>query len=143
MFTVSGQHAYAHGKYPYPMRKSIGERIRELRLAEGWSQGELARRIQVSRPTVTQWENGVTKNLRGENLNAVARAFGISVDELLSGQTHSVVREKQEDYEVGAQSPEEAILLAKYRHLHPDDRARIQKIIAALDAEADGDVDNG
>lgn len=33
-----------------------GEKIRSLRKMHGWSQGELAGRIGVSRQTVSKWE---------------------------------------------------------------------------------------
>lgn len=125
------------------MQINVGERIRELRVAAGWSQAELAKKISVTRPTVTQWENGSTKNVRDENLVALARVFGISVDELLTGETLLAVREGKPNYGVGAETKEEEVLLTKFRHLNPDDRARIQTIIAALDAEASSDVGRG
>ena len=35
-----------------------GWRIRAHRIMRGWSQGDLARRLGVSRPAVAQWESG-------------------------------------------------------------------------------------
>lgn len=37
---------------------SIGEKIRDLRIAQDWSQQELADKLQVSRNTIFQWETG-------------------------------------------------------------------------------------
>lgn len=34
-----------------------GKRLRFLRLAKGWKQEELARRVHTSQPAVSQWEN--------------------------------------------------------------------------------------
>lgn len=34
-----------------------GKRLRFLRLAKGWKQGDLARRVHTSQPAVSQWEN--------------------------------------------------------------------------------------
>ena len=140
MFTSQCQHAYQIGKYTYHMRKRIGERIKELRESRGWSQAQLARKIHVSRPTVTQWESGSTENVRGENLIALARVFGITIDELLTGEPPYHIAESSAHYESGTASKEEEALLAKYRHLNSDDRARVQKIIAALDAETQNGV---
>lgn len=36
----------------------MNNRLKELRLARGWSQGDLADRLQVSRQTVNAIENG-------------------------------------------------------------------------------------
>lgn len=36
----------------------MNNRVRELRLARGWSQGELATRLSVSRQSVNAVENG-------------------------------------------------------------------------------------
>ena len=41
------------------MAETLGNRLREAREAAGWTQGELAERIGVSRKTVNTVENGV------------------------------------------------------------------------------------
>ena len=35
----------------------LGNQIKELRLAFGWTQVELARRLYISKQTVSNWEN--------------------------------------------------------------------------------------
>jgi transcriptional regulator with XRE-family HTH domain len=42
----------------------MGKRIATLRESRTWSQGELARRVGVSRATVNQWESGRIKDIR-------------------------------------------------------------------------------
>lgn len=56
---------YAHGEavYAVPM-ETMGERIRTLRQARGWSQGQLADRVGVTTGAVSHWENGATKNIK-------------------------------------------------------------------------------
>lgn len=137
MFTSDCQHVYSASKYPYRMRKPISERIKELREQKGLTQGELARRLRISRPAISSWESGKTKNLREDNLLAIAREFGITVDELLTGKAADGVNESPAAYRCGAQSRQEEILLEKYRHLSPADQGRLQAIIDALDAEVD------
>lgn len=112
----------------------LGERIRQLREANGWSQGFLARKIGVSRPSVTQWESGDTKNLKHKNLIALSKAFSISLEQLLTGKNHHHVAEEQAPYNAGL-TEEERILLEKYRALANGDRRKAQAIINAFDAE--------
>ena len=59
------------------------EKLQELRKQKGLTQEELAKRLYVSRTAVSKWESG-----RGypnlESLQAIAKAFSVTVDELLS-----------------------------------------------------------
>jgi len=60
---------------------TLGERIRELRQAQGLSQEALAAHLGLSRQAISKWE----KNLSypdTENLLALADLFGVSSDEL-------------------------------------------------------------
>ena len=60
------------------------EKLLQLRKQKGLTQEELARELFVSRAAVSKWESG-----RGypsiDSLRAIGAFFGISVDELLSG----------------------------------------------------------
>ena len=60
----------------------LSKRINELRTALGWSQVELARRLQISKQTVSNWEND---NIQPsvDMLLRLARVFGVSTDYLL------------------------------------------------------------
>lgn len=55
--------------------------IRELRLAKGWTQDKLARETGVQLATVSSWETG-RKQPSGLNLQALARALGVSADDI-------------------------------------------------------------
>ncbi|MBQ5825050.1 MAG: helix-turn-helix transcriptional regulator [Clostridia bacterium] len=63
----------------------FNEKIQELRKQKGLTQEELAELLFVSRTAVSKWESG-----RGypniESLKALAKFFGVTVDELLSGE---------------------------------------------------------
>jgi len=61
---------------------TLGERIKNLRVANNMSQNDLAMRIDVSRQAVTKWENGGGLP-EIDNLIALADVFGISVDYLV------------------------------------------------------------
>ncbi len=56
---------------------TLGERIREARDARGWSQGELAKRCGLSRPTIARIEGG--QHVRMVTLEKVAKALGLAV----------------------------------------------------------------
>lgn len=60
----------------------LNQRINELRLALGWSQVELARRLQVSKQTVSNWENdNIQPSI--EMLVRLAKLFGVTTDYML------------------------------------------------------------
>lgn len=60
------------------------EKLQELRKQKGLTQEELADALFVSRTAISKWESG-----RGypniDSLKAIAKFFGITIDELLSG----------------------------------------------------------
>ncbi len=55
--------------------------IRELRTERGWSQLELANRAGVTPSTIYNWERGRFEP-KATQLRAVARAFGVSSDDI-------------------------------------------------------------
>lgn len=60
----------------------LGQRICELRIALGWSQVELAKRLGVAKQTVSNWEN---ENIQPsiEMLVRLAKQFNVATDYLL------------------------------------------------------------
>lgn len=61
----------------------FSEKLKTLRAQQGLTQEQLAQRLYVTRTAVSRWETGTgTPNL--DSLQALARLFGVSVDDLLS-----------------------------------------------------------
>ena len=60
----------------------LGQRINELRLALGWSQVELAKRLNVSKQTVSNWENDNIQPST-EMLVRLSKIFNVATDYLL------------------------------------------------------------
>lgn len=60
----------------------LGQRINELRIAMGWSQVQLAEKLNISKQTVSNWEN---ENIQPsiEMLVRIAKLFHVSTDYLL------------------------------------------------------------
>ena len=63
----------------------LGERICLLRRRHGWSQAELAKRLRISPSTVGMYEQG-RREPSLEGAVELSRAFGVSVDYLLTGK---------------------------------------------------------
>lgn len=63
----------------------IAERIKELRTARGWTQAELARRLNMTRNGVNSWEQGLSMPSPAFLVD-LARVFSVSTDYLLGIQ---------------------------------------------------------
>lgn len=68
------------------MDMGFGDRIRSERTRLGLSQAELARRIRVTRASVSVWEHGDVKALKHDNIKALTKLFGVSDDWLMHGK---------------------------------------------------------
>ena len=65
----------------------FNNKLYELRKQKGFSQEELANRLNVSRQTISKWEVGEsTPDM--ENLVAISELFEISLDELVLDKVH-------------------------------------------------------
>lgn len=62
---------------------TIGQKIRNTRIEQNISQESLAELVDVSRQTVSKWENGAAYP-SGENLTALSRIFNIPMDALVN-----------------------------------------------------------
>ena len=61
---------------------TLGEKIASARKEEGMTQEMLAEQLGVTRQAVARWETG-TSDPSTSNLFALAKLYGISVEELL------------------------------------------------------------
>lgn len=65
---------------------SFGERIYDLRNRSNMSQGDLADKLDVSRQTISKWENNMCMP-EAEKLMQLSEIFGVSTDYILKGVT--------------------------------------------------------
>lgn len=67
----------------------IGNNIRKLRLKNGWSQGEVAKRLKISIPAFSKIETGIT-DINISRLDQISKLFGVPTLEIISkeGETH-------------------------------------------------------
>ena len=76
----------------------MGDRIRALREAKGWTQLELAQQIsaqgaKVSDNAVSQWERGDTKNIRLVFFLALVEVLGTTHEYLVYGSSDPMSRD--------------------------------------------------
>ncbi len=67
------------------MNLQTASRLRDLRRARGWTQETLADMLNVPRQTISKWEAGLASP-DTDKLMAMSDLYGMSVDELLTGQ---------------------------------------------------------
>src|SRR5262245_3867994 len=64
------------------LRMPIGNRVKELRVKRGMTQLELAKVTGLSLSIITQLEQGLTADPKMSTLKALAKALGVTMDEL-------------------------------------------------------------
>ena len=63
----------------------VGERIKKRRAELGWTQDQLAQKAGLSKSFLSDLENG-KRSVGAENLLEIARALGVSIDFLMTGE---------------------------------------------------------
>jgi transcriptional regulator with XRE-family HTH domain len=71
-----------------PMQ-TIGDRIKMLREARGWTQEQLGQILGVTRASVSQWERGETKNIKNKTFLALVSELATTHEYLLFGRDGS------------------------------------------------------
>ena len=73
---------------------SLGENIYNFRASLGMSQTALADELEVSRQSVSKWENG-TAIPDLDKLIKMSKLFGVSLDDIVFGTQHLPKKEEQ------------------------------------------------
>ncbi|MDR2186482.1 MAG: helix-turn-helix domain-containing protein [Azonexus sp.] len=111
----------------------MDERIKKARKALGWSQGELARRMYVSQPSVAAWESG-SKAPHTKNLMRLATLLGVSFEWLSTGRGKmQPAIEQPEPVADYAMRPDEWRLLGIYARLKPLQRTALLGFLEAME----------
>ena len=101
---------------------SIAHRLRTLREHATLSQAEVAAALDVSIPTVSEWESGKKKPARTRILS-LARLYNVSTDFLLS-ETSLTLPDQ-------GNTEEERSLLALYKMADPQVRVAVMTLLRA------------
>jgi len=96
---------------------SLGRRIKQIRKSLGLSQQTLAEKLGVSRPSISQIENG-ERRVCADELKKLAGIFNLSVDALLDSgkEPQIVIRESREAY--GAEAAPRMRINIPQKNLH-------------------------
>lgn len=102
-----------------PIGREIGEKLRQIALARGMTQGQVAANAHVSQPTVSQLFNGGTTDPPIGTVAKVCRVLGVTPDQVL-GLTPLPIPEPAETSE------------QDLRQELASDRAKFQKMLDQL-----------
>lgn len=78
------EHANEQVTYTGDMQ-TMGDRIKLLRQAKGWSQSQLADRVGVTAGAISHWESGLTKNIKLETFLKLCEELGTVPHYLIFG----------------------------------------------------------
>ena len=78
----------------------LEEKLIEVRKERGWSQAELAEKLDVSRQAISRWERG-TSAPSTDNLKCLAKLYGVSLDYLLGTSTDYLQGEREKSSSAG------------------------------------------
>ena len=86
---------------------NLGERLYELRTKHEMSQGDLAEKLDVSRQTISKWENNMSIP-ELDKIISLSNVFDVTVDYLVKGEGDANANEtpyvKEVEYEAVAES---------------------------------------
>lgn len=109
----------------------IGVQIKQLRLAAGMTQRELAQRINVGNTTLSQYESGARVPSDEVKLK-IAMVFGVSVDYLLGATDSREPKSKMPAASAVARRPAEAAIAGELGSLSDRQLDRLLGYIQAL-----------
>ncbi len=108
----------------------FGERLRQLRIANGFKQEGLAAHLHIHRSTYTKYENGDSMPNQ-EILLRLAALFQVSLDYLLGNvntQRQEASMVLRDDGSVPGLDPEETAMLLAFRLLTPEQRTSVMTV---------------
>ena len=108
----------------------MGLRIAALRRAAGWSQAELAQRLQISPSAVGMYEQG-RREPAAQMLAELAELFGVTIDYLVTGKLNTGC-DRERFADALQSSVESAQKLLETRRDRPFSRQELTVLFAAM-----------
>lgn len=109
--------------------KTLGKKIRLLRQQKGWTQQDVAKKLDVSIPAFSKMETGIT-DLNLSRLNQIAKLFNLTLVQLVSNSETDDIK----DYS------NEISMLARKLQQKDDEIIQIRKKIIALYEQLEKDT---
>lgn len=112
---------------------AMGDRINELREQKGYKQAELAKKVGISGPSLSEIENGHTKALKDHTLFGLCRHLSTTADYILYGDSAQAgialaAMEAELLFTIRSISPEKRVALMEYaRFLRGEARTQPQE----------------
>lgn len=113
-------------------RAIVAGRLREARKAAGLSQGQVAKLLNLHRPTVTEIEAG-NRRVSAEELSRFAQTYDVTVSWLLAETAD----------QLSTDDPRLQLAARELGKLKPDDLDRLLRLLASMrdsDADTEGDA---
>ena len=109
---------------------TIGERIKNLRQAEGMTQEELAQKIGLKKQNISRYDNSPCEpNIR--TAKKIADALGVTIEEMAVGVSVPPLPPSQNTF-----TAEEERLVVLYRRADERDRETVWNILGRYDEES-------
>ena len=102
-------------------RARVAERIREARKSAGLSQGQVAKLMDLHRPTISEIEAG-NRRVTAEELSALADIFDVTVAWLVGEASETVETD----------DPRVQLAARELKKLKPDDLERLMRLLASM-----------
>lgn len=104
------------------------DRLRQLRLVAGLTQEQLGFAVEVTKSSVSAWENG-RETLSFRSLSLLRDALGCSLDTLILGESGDETAVADKSSDVRARDFNEQRLLAAYRRMGPRQRRALLELL--------------
>lgn len=108
-------------------RATIAERLREARKAAGLSQGQVAKLLQMHRPTISEIEAG-NRRVSAEELATFAQTYDVTVSWVLGEASDHLETD----------DPRLQLAARELTKLKPDDLDRLLRLLASMRGADDG-----
>lgn len=102
-------------------REDLAQRLRLAREQAGLSQGQVARLLDMHRPTISEIEAG-RRSVAAEELSEFAKLYGVDPNWLLA----------VDDGVGGAESPAARLAAREFEKMRPEDLDRLLRLLASL-----------
>lgn len=112
---------------------TVSERIFEIMRKRGMTQKEFSEETNIGQSTISDWKHKGT-NPSADKILPICRALGVTPEELLSGQEHYSLKDRERDYYIVNKNSEPGQLLTGYWSLEQETRQRLIGYVEALRA---------